>query len=473
MVASSTSYRKATTPSEFLHLLGVGEERYCRYLWSKAIKKEDGAWRAIGHRQSGKTVTTLSEFVLRAERFIPARNSATCSVDVFLSPNQFFDWRCTPQLASLHANWIEIDTTGHAEVTAGIEAQICDEVLSQISSAGLPFPTGFVFSGSGGLHAYWIYDGPVEAFRWRVSVWREMAERLSNLPGTDKWHVDFGASHDPARVLRLPGSIHGGTGRIVNAMVGGQRYAFEALAEQLGISHVQPSAKVVPIVEKTDVEIGGGSLKHRPISQDAKSTKTGAKRHTIGQWWSKIYFHVVSHARLHGIKAGGPSEKGERDLYAFILYCALRHIKKDEQQAFDKLLELNEELIHLEVELLERYLSTARRTKYKFKKKTVVGYLSSLGICTDFLYQSKHRCLSSDEIKTAQRLSAATTAEKKRSKTMDSIKDAVQQLGSCSQQAIAHLTGLSTRTIRRYWQSVQRSLGLPVFNPPLGRLCPV
>lgn len=454
------TFRRASVPAEFTDLLNVGSETNCRYLWSKQIKKS--SWQAIGNRQSGKSVTTLTQFKLMSEAYIEPLGKTYCSVDVFMSPNQFWDWRNTKQLAKLHANWLEIDTAGHSILSLEEQESVVESVLNAVSNLGIPTPTGYVTSGSGGLHLYWIYPC-VDAFKWRTRVWREityvMAKKLKTQKDT-RWKVDFSASRDPARVLRVPGTFHGRSGRIATAYIGGPSYTFDSLA-RLVVTSKQNLNALDTFESGKLIDFKSSNVSTKP--QEFKPSK--GTKHNIKGWWFRIYSQIVSHARKHGIK------EGQRDLFAFITFVALQHIKESNSEALTSIKQINRELIKLDDDDLDSYLKTALTTRYKYKKDTVAEYLeNNLGIPSDFLYQ-ENRKLSKDEVKAAQSLAAKRTADRKRSKTMDCMIDAYRQLsqrGELSKQALAKVSGYSIKTVTRYWALLADcgTLAGPVYIPP-------
>jgi len=461
-ISSSSLNYQALNSLEFNAQLGVGNEEFCRYVWSFNIKKSP--WRAIGNRQSGKPVTSFRQFYLDAEAYVPEKGAKRCSVDCFISPNEFFDWRNTKQLASLHANWIEIDTNDHGKgiLSKKDESKVVTEVFSQLQGSGLPLPTSYVLSGSGGLHLYWIYP-PTNAFRWRINAWREITNQLiKGLHGGELWHVDIGASRDPARVLRMPGTIHKTSGRTVQAFSIQKSYTFEELANELNISIVKPDhLKIVSSVKKvTRPRVDG-------TTQKQEQTKAKSGKHTIGQWWFKIYTHVIKHARQEGVK------EGRRDSTAFILYVALRHMK-DEEDAFNVVKSLNNEFIGLDSKSLSDYLKTARKTLYKYKKESIAAYLSlNLGMDVSFLYSNTTTKLTKTEIRFRQSLAAIATAQAKKLTTLQTIKNAINELKLCgekiTQAKVAQLTEKSVRTVRRYWgdMSVYEVIrSASIYSPP-------
>lgn len=439
-------YQLSLDESEFDNLLGIGSESYCRYMWSP--RQKDNAWQAIGNRVSGKPTTTIDAFQSQVEGQLSAQDAASLPLDVYISPNQFFDWRNTKQLSSLHANWVEIDTKGHKMLTQQQERQIVTEALAQLQAKNIPLPTAYVHSGSGGVHLYWIYEG-VEAYKWRVEGWRAITSKIAKaLRGGKLWEVDLSASRDPARVLRKVGSFHGKSKRLVAAFIGGEGYSFDGLAKRLGIEITKPTP--LKIVESHPSEVSHAKLKPEPMS-DPQPQKG---KHTIGQWWGKIYFHILHSLRRKGVPIG------QRDSAAFLLFNALRHLKSDEE-AFETIKTLNDELIHLTDEELEAYLSTAKKIRYKYKKDSVADYLErQLGIKADFLYKDSPAPLPPEEIKRRQHIAAKVTAHSRSNKTLSRLLDALRSLMETrmlvTQEAIATVAGRSVRTVRRYWEIIKK-----------------
>lgn len=461
------NYSPATYPGSFLDLLEVGAEQNCRFLWSRAVK-EGSAWQAIGKRQSGKAVTRLSAFKAASESFIDALGKRVCSVDVFLSPNQFFDWRNTKQLSRLHANWIDIDTCDHAIVDSEAQQKILDEVLAIIEQNNLPSPTAYVASGSGGFHFYWIYTG-VDAFRWRVRIWREITLRIARAikrarPKGARWTVDYGASRDPSRVLRLPGSFHGKSGRIVSAFIGGPRYDFDSLAELLVKSQINRQR----LLPRSDIH---GAFTARKV-KDAKSSTMPApgkrSRHSIKGWWFRIYTEICKAARQGGVKTNV-----NRDYYAFLLYVSLRHIKDDKEEALKSVLKLNAEFIGLDEEECKAYLKSAIAKHYRFKKDTVADYLENhLGIDPGFLYHGKRSRIPASEIRSRQASAGRSTALTRRQTRLQTLVETYMNLVktrlTVTQVDLANAVSCSARTVRRYWALImdRTNAPLPIYSPP-------
>jgi len=425
---SSTQYHRCL-PGQFTDLLE--DETYCRFLWtSKKLPKKVPSWQAIGNSEKQPT-TTLLDFKLKC-----------LSEDVFYSPNQFFNWRNSRQLARLNALWVEIDTKSHSILNKEQEQAIIDEVFQQLSKSALPLPNAYVLSGSGGVHLYWIFEEGVEAYKYRVNAWREMAKKLSSkLKGGKLWDVDSAASHDPVRVLRLPGSIHGKSKRIVHAYINKQqKVSFYDMADQC---HVEIKK---PIYEKGDQK--------QPLDQKQRIQKAKTSRHTIGQWWAKTYWQVLNFARQQGKERLCSGKK--RDLIAFILYVALRHLKSAE----DALLELekiNDDLIGLDTCELNAYLQTAVKTKYKFKKDTLAKYIESLGMDSDYLYVQKPK-LTPEQIRQRQSAAGANSSTKRRERTLFKLQGILSGNNHITQKKLALIANCSLSTVKRYWPDLDRKV---------------
>lgn len=470
MVQSAVVYQNSdnyrTVPStRYNELLGIGSEQHCRYLWSYMIKGDNWPWRALGNRQSGKRTTTLKDFYLAASM------GSDCSVNCYISPNQFFDWRNVKQLATLHANWLEIDINmpeGMARdqknsLTEQQERMVIDEVFEQLALANVPPPTGYVLSGSGGIHVYWMYESE-PAYRRTVSTWREISRRLvSVMRGGEYWHVDAGASNDPARVLRIPGTMHGSTRRRAQFVErqGQQLYTFAELAKLLGVVVIEsPTLSVVANSQQPQQPTTPQPIVTEP-------TKPHNGRHTIGQWWFNVYSHIMQHIRKN------PVTEGRRDSTLFITYVALKHMLPDENEAYRRVCEINRTLIGLDQTMVDSYLSTARKTHYKYRKESLAQYLEQqLGMRTDFLFSPNKTIKSVDEIRAAQHESAINTAKARRSKTVrrmfEAITDLIKSNAPISQNAIAAICGRSVRTVRRYWADITTEVirSRSIYSPP-------
>jgi hypothetical protein len=457
------AYIPSTT---FLKDLGVGDEKHCRYAWSMRIDAKNSPWKAIGNRASGKKSSTLYDLYMDSEAWVKERGEKLCSVDCFISPNQFWDWRKTKQLAGLCANWIEIDTTSHTILSETDAAQVVSEVFEQLKTSNLPMPSHYVLSGSGGIHLYWMYS-LTPAYFWKVNNWRSITNKLIDglKQGGELWAVDVGASRDPARVMRIPGTIHGKSGRIVKSYKSSNvNYSFSSLANELDLVVQEDKLSIVK-VDSVDSSTPTNKVKKASIVRSAAQQNNG--KHNIRTWWTTIYYEVLSYSRKNGVK------EGSRDSTAFILFVALQHMVSD-ASAWERIQTINKELIGLTERELVTYLSTAKTVKYRYSKSTLASYLESqIGLDPSFLYKGKVT-LTTQEVAERQSQGAQKTAMFKSQQTLTELCNAAKAL-ACShtltQAKLVTSTSKSLSTVKRYWVRIlavlQGVISFPSIYPPL------
>lgn len=136
---------------------------------------------------------------------------------------------CTNDVGSVPGAWADIDVKPGLEGCFQTEA----EALAYLARIPLP-PTLVVGSGSGGRHAYWLLHPDLRADlrsgRWLLQCWRDLL--LEKAGG-----IEVDAVQDPARVLRLAGTVRwpkaeeqGGMPRPVELLVSdGPRYNLDEL----------------------------------------------------------------------------------------------------------------------------------------------------------------------------------------------------------------------------------------------------
>jgi hypothetical protein len=109
----------------------------------------------------------------------------------------------------------------------GIDVRtLANDVLATCLRLGIPEPTAVVQSGRRGVHCYWCFDKRLPG---RAALrWRKLVSALAT-----KFHADP-ACVDPARILRLPGSLHGETRRPCTVVDWtGETVSFEKMFESL------------------------------------------------------------------------------------------------------------------------------------------------------------------------------------------------------------------------------------------------
>lgn len=294
-------------PNQFLSPLSFNRETYTRVLWHRTDKTHaENQHCLLGYKHLSsaaprKQLGNWLGFKEKAKCWHQALGETRASTDCYFTPNEFFVWSKTSNLALLHANWLDIDLIeplkySGREATRQAVALTVKQVLSEVKSlllaAKIPPPSGYVSSGSGGVHLYWIYD-PVNAYPQTVKVWRMIADSLCKpLKKCQKriWKVDCNASKRPAGLLRLPGSLHSRTSCQVLGYTGGGLYQFDQLAVSLGIQ----ATKIRPIDKMCT------KLRRPPRPLSSLTQYISPRKHTIGQWWFKIYSHICSHFRRQG-----------------------------------------------------------------------------------------------------------------------------------------------------------------------------
>lgn len=105
--------------------------------------------------------------------------------------------------------WVDIDVAGPGHAASNLPPTFNDAV--DLLSA-VPFdPTCIVDSG-GGLHAYWVFEKPVDltdaatGFKWFEGLVTALQRRIINAASQNGWHVD--STTDVTRVLRAPGTMN-------------------------------------------------------------------------------------------------------------------------------------------------------------------------------------------------------------------------------------------------------------------------
>lgn len=450
-------------PNHFLSLFDFNKETYTRVLWWNAGSK-NGKFKLKTHCLLGfkhlksstptKQLGDWYDFKLKSQVKHTISGETRSSTDCYFTPNEFFVWRKTSNLASLHSNWIEVDIIkstkdDQKKVTREVITNIAKKVFSEVSEllidAKIPPPTGYVSSGSGGIHLYWVYTA-VNAYPQTVRIWRMIAEALCRPLKKQQnriWQLDANASKRPAGLLRLPGTWHSQTSCSVLAYTGGQLYRFEQLAASFGIRDgmLEPASKNRLKPKKSEKY-------HTHQPQHNYSGK-----HTIGQWWFKIHLHICSHFRRQGFVP-----VGMRNHFLYINYVALRYINKCPQRAFERLKKLNNELVGWSAAEL-RGLEMASKTQYKYLKKTIADYLEdNLQMDSSFLYQAVRIPLEKDEIKRRQSEAAKHTANMRKTGTFKKLYNGYVSLKQTSekvtQKTLAEAVKYSVRTVRRYWQEL-------------------
>jgi len=102
----------------------------------------------------------------------------------------------------LKALWVDIDVKSNDPKHYATKIDAINAVKQFCADTGMPLPTAWVDSG-GGLHVYWISDAPLTEPEWRA-----YADGLKALLLQRGVLCDAGLTTDPARLLRVPGTLN-------------------------------------------------------------------------------------------------------------------------------------------------------------------------------------------------------------------------------------------------------------------------
>ncbi|CAM4140421.1 hypothetical protein BIW53_12010 [Pseudoalteromonas byunsanensis] len=433
------------SPKDFYELIDFHSPKYVRALFSNNHESGRKIF-LLGNRKSSK-VTDLKTFKRKTTRYVQGvLNCKSEAVNNYYSPNEFYSWPKAINLALLRANWIDIDVTEKVDVrrVRELEHDLIEEVFQELKKNQLPPFTGYVCSGSGGVHLYWIYD-PVEASEVNKELWKLVAnifiKSLKNI--SSFWHIDTIASKRAYGNLRIPGSVHGRTGLQARFFSGGPKYQFKKLLNCLNLESLRDELKI-----KKESRVV--RLPFKPKSNEGKQQIQRRYGHNIKDWWLKCINTIQIHFRKQG-----KVPKGKRDKTAFILFVAFQHLNKE--TAFEKLIKINEELIGFSLEELDGLTKTAKITIYNYRKETLAEYLEELlGYCPEYLCTKPKVKLSKDEITQRQSKAAKSTAAKKRNNSQEIVAKAIKQLTKetgkkPTQRQVAERAGVGLRTVKRYW----------------------
>lgn len=149
--------------------------------------------------------------------------------------------RSTSNASTCRAFWFDVEGSadkfernpggGYPDQQAALKA-----VKGFVAATGLK-PSMMVFTGSGGLHVYFVVDTELA-----VEDWKPRARRLVELAGGAGLLVDGPVSTDPARIMRAPGSKHQKAGRLVQAYGVGDDYSLADLDRLIGYTPDQREA---------------------------------------------------------------------------------------------------------------------------------------------------------------------------------------------------------------------------------------
>jgi hypothetical protein len=245
----------------------------------------------------------------------------------------------------LRSFWLDVD------IKNGFfrDTQHALEVFGEWRRAmGLPPPTLIVLTGSGGFHAYWVLDEPIDA-----ATWQPLADALANaagslkpMPGPDgeERRLDIGLTTNPACLLRIPNSFNfkHNPPKLAQLAHVGVTYPFsvidEALAKHKGT--YSPARPAKPTTLKAS-PVFAGMAKPVPLAAGlddrwrptAKEVADGCPwfarvKHTNGagcsepEWFESLqvaFFCQQGNELAHEISSGHPTYVEEETDHKFAL----------------------------------------------------------------------------------------------------------------------------------------------------------
>ena len=104
-----------TYPKDFFELVDFHSPKYVRSLFSHNHESKTKTF-LLGNSKS-KRVTDLKTFKCKTSRFVQGiLNRESEAVNIYFSPNEFFNWPRDKGLALFRANWLDIDITEKLDV---------------------------------------------------------------------------------------------------------------------------------------------------------------------------------------------------------------------------------------------------------------------------------------------------------------------------------------------------------------------
>jgi len=281
--------------------------------------------------------------------------------DVYVTPNEFYNWRLIKNAAALNAQYVDIDARGGEDVHRKVEV-----AMAALEAAGIPEPNCIVYTGRG-AHLYWLIE---RTPAWALPRWQACQRRLVKLCDGDRM------SADATRVLRVVGTVNSKADnfRVTAEPIHPVRYNFDWLADQ--------------ILEKTRAEIRDLRA-HRAARQlDITIPTTQGKPYgSIYDRWMLVYrdLHAIVAHRWPGVAI----EDGHRDTVLFHMANALSWFTLS--QALDNEVEAVARQITptLSADQARSYCSSVlrravgtsekgREQRYHYKRETLYEQLSPL-----------------------------------------------------------------------------------------------
>lgn len=193
------------------HYMLVGQKQIgTQILWKRLADKDfEKHWFKLEPGQFDENAEILRSVIAQPE--------------IFLTPHEFKGWRTIALLKALNCTFLDFDLKSDS-VQKTPEA-LANAKLFELGELRFPRPNVIVFTG-GGCHFYWLYS--TKAPKAALPRWQALQSYLCTALGADTKCLDA------ARVLRVIGTLHQKTQKIVTAeMLVDARFSFDYLCEFL------------------------------------------------------------------------------------------------------------------------------------------------------------------------------------------------------------------------------------------------
>lgn len=224
--------------------------------------------------------------------------------NAFATMNQFYCPRYPARRSDLvrylPSVWIDFDAYKVGKSVNDVSERLINEHFDH----RIPMPSYMLYSSAGGVWAVWLIE-PMRAWPEVVADHRLFLQHLA------RRYSDLGAdlkATDPARVARLPGSLHPSGHRVTAHWLSTERYRFEELAEAFAFE----------TADKRKQKRKGKKAKGKIARPDWKWTSRQYNR------WTLAYRRVSDLAKLNELRGG--IKQGHRELAIFLLRNWYEHV---------------------------------------------------------------------------------------------------------------------------------------------------
>jgi hypothetical protein len=185
-----------------------------------------------------KFVSSIEELSARADKLLEDNYNAFFALAKFGPADQ---GRYAANALELKSFFIDLDCgedKPYATIADGLVAlkHFCKDV-------GLPRPT--VVQSGRGAHVYWILDKAITR-----QEWKPYAERLKALSVEKQFHIDLAVPADPARILRIPETMH--LKDVTNPLPVQILYASQPIALSDIAEVLKPTDDILKSIDKAD-----------------------------------------------------------------------------------------------------------------------------------------------------------------------------------------------------------------------------